>query len=133
MSLAEKLSGSLTSIWGLLKASMSAEARAAYIELQGTAGDLINENRELRRQTAELEDAFQFKDGLTFRRSSYWKGPEDTFENGPYCSGCWDAQHQAIRLHPTGDGHAQCPVCRVIIKGLPDSLSPKVEWTTLRR
>jgi hypothetical protein len=111
MNLAEKLSKSLSSFWNLVKTVGSMELRTAYLDLQGTAGDLINENRDLRRQVSDLQESLAFKETLVFRDGAYWSGTENTEAFGPYCPACWETKRLGVRMlqRPSFPGFAHCP------------------------
>jgi hypothetical protein len=133
MGLVDEAAGLAKTAVALARAEGLKDILAVLIELQIKTLDMTAEIRELRLETANLTEALKFKEAAVFRHNSYWTGPEDTIANGPYCSGCLNDKQKAIRLHPIGDGKARCPVCEVVIHGLPDSFSPKSVWATVRR
>jgi hypothetical protein len=124
MGLTDAFSESLSTLWVFVKASANAETLAAYNNLQMLSGDLISQNRELRAEVALTQESLRFQEGLVFRHNCYWMGPEDTQENGPYCSSCWDAKRLGVRLHLRGDHAAICPNCDVSVISLPEGISP---------
>ncbi len=105
----------------LLKASFEAarklgslEVQQKLLEAQQGALDLLDENRSLKEDNAELNRRLKTRGALRFHSNMYWIAGEDGIEEGPYCSGCYDTHGQLIRLHEVDGRLFGCLGCGVV-------------------
>jgi transposase-like protein len=75
---------------------------------------LFDENKELKRQAADLTEKLTFQASLTFRSPLYYATNDST----AYCPRCWEAERKAVHLirrDPTkydGIQYWDCLSCR---------------------
>jgi hypothetical protein len=81
------------------------------IQLQTETMEVQEEVRPLREQFRAGQEALRFEGTLEFRDNVYWGKGEGGSEDGPYCSRCWDATRQAVRLHQDRATMWKCPEC----------------------
>jgi regulator of replication initiation timing len=89
------------------------------VELQEQVYDVVTENRDLKEQNRTLQETLTTREQLTFRKNSYWNGQE-----GPFCSRCWDADGQLVRLHTQQGFYPRCPKCDHVAAD-PDQPPPR--------
>jgi hypothetical protein len=86
-------------------------------ETQLKLADRITETHELKEQVIDLQKKVKNLENpnlkLNFKDDAYY----DSENNGPFCTGCFDKNQQAIRLSETplvqrGFGKYECPVCK---------------------
>jgi len=115
--------GALTTLGQKLIALSAGEVRIAAQELilryQGLLSDLIEENRELRRQSRELQDKLAVKLAMTWREGMLWAVPPHGGEPEPFCPRCFEDAGKAIHLgrrHPVNSRPCLgCPNCKFIV------------------
>lgn len=76
------------------------------VELQEQVYTVVVDNRDLKERVQNLLTQLATRDQLVFRKNSYWRQDE-----GPFCSRCWDADSQLIRLHTRQGYDPRCPKC----------------------
>src|SRR4051812_21780022 len=76
------------------------------VELQEQVLALVNENRDLKDANRVLNDKLQMRRQMQFRENAYWHDAD-----GPFCSRCFDAESQTVRMHVRTGYYPQCPKC----------------------
>ena len=80
------------------------------LEVQKEAIDLLNENRELKEERAELLNKIKIKDQLLFDDNLYWLVEDNGKRNGPFCSRCWDVDQKLVRMkNDSNEFYFSCP------------------------
>jgi hypothetical protein len=81
------------------------DAQEKMLEMQKRIGDLEVDNKDLR-------EKLESKGKLKFEKNAYWIR-EEKGADGPFCSRCWDADKQLIRMQPCGNpAYFDCPNCK---------------------
>lgn len=88
------------------------------LELQVQIRELLDENHASKRRIRELEEGQSIQESLEFRHNMYWRRTASG-EEGPFCSGCWDAHRKLMRLLTLKNGVLSCPGCS---RGVPGSM-----------
>jgi len=85
------------------------ETQEKLLEMQKRINDLTEKNKK-------LEEDFKIKQTLISDGNLYWtEGTEN--RDGPFCTRCWDADHNLIRLHRSSvSSRVSCPNCDVVVK-----------------
>ena len=86
------------------------ELKETILNLKEQILTMREENLALKEQIASNNQ----KENLIFRDNMYWKKLEDGSEDGPFCSGCYDAKKTLIRMHVHQRGNI-CPSCKQLI------------------
>lgn len=111
------------------KKSKDPETQAALVELTAQLSEAIVENANVKGELATLQSRLvelkRSTDLLALRETRegmyYLKSPPAGFDEGPYCTGCWNVNDKVVRLL----FDATCPACKVHHK--PPDLSGFVE------
>ncbi len=96
----------------------------ANLELKSAIVDLKEQILELREENLRMKEKLSVKDSynMHFKNNMYYNILPDGTNDGPYCTACWDAKKQAVRMHCREDGYCNCPCCRQ--KVFLDNYSP---------
>ena len=73
------------------------ELQEKMLKFKTEALNYYEENHQLNEELRIANDKLKFKEKLRFEKNAYWYVEGDKIE-GPYCSGCWDKNKEAIRL-----------------------------------
>lgn len=111
------------------KKSKDPETQAALVELTAQLSEAIVENANVKAELATLQGRlaeFQRSMDLVATRETrngmyYLKSPPPGFDEGPYCTACWNVNDKVVRLL----FDATCPSCKVAHK--PPDLSGFLE------
>ncbi len=80
------------------------------LDLKSDAMDMLEENRKFRAELEEANQRLNIRDNLRFSFNMYYLPDKDGKRNGPFCSSCYDASQNLIRLH-SYKGFWGCPQC----------------------
>ncbi len=96
----------------------------ANLELKSAIVDLKEQILELREENLRMKEKLSVKDSynMHFKNNMYYNILPDGTNDGPYCTACWDAKKQAVRMHSCDQGHYECPSCKKEV--FLDSYSP---------
>jgi regulator of replication initiation timing len=87
------------------------------LDLQAEAMKLVGENTELKNEIRSLKEKLSLKETLKFRYNVYWRVKDDSKEEGPFCSKCWDTEEKLVHMIiKDDDSWARCPACRLAIE-----------------
>ena len=111
---------SISTIFDLIKAGATLEAREAIMKLREGALllqednlKLSQENRELRNDIEKLTKDLTFKKSLKFVHSAYYADGDKV----PFCPTCYEKEGKAIHLPMfRSDGGARCNACNSYTK-----------------
>lgn len=78
------------------------------LDLQAAIMEISEENRNLKRELADLQQKFIIKSNLKFENDRYFLIEGDK-KDGPFCSPCWDTKQLTVRLHDLHNGYLTCP------------------------
>jgi hypothetical protein len=98
----------------LTKAINNIEVQQQVIELQVQIMDMLEENRRLKEDLAELRASERQRKNLTVEDMTYWTN-EDGKTDGPFCTRCYDVDGKLVRMrkHDSVAGSGMtCPQCR---------------------
>ena len=74
------------------------EMQDLIFNAQRELGNAEDDNRELKRQLADLQEKQKLNDSLVFVENVYWKEiPPDALD-GPFCTTCWHQDQRLARL-----------------------------------
>ena len=89
------------SVYELLKAGASMEAKEQLMQLREEALDLQEQNLTLRERVRELVATLAQSDEMVTDRGVYWREGEQG-RDGPFCTRCHDVDTCAVRLQDYG-------------------------------
>jgi hypothetical protein len=75
------------------------EVQLAMMDLLQKQQLLIDENGELKKRNAFLEDAFDNKERLETHFNAYWVRVDENTLDGPFSTQQWDLERQLLRMH----------------------------------
>jgi hypothetical protein len=115
------------------KDDLGPEVREELVELQSALLDVKEnfiaareENSRLNEEVARLNSAAEIKDELEFRDDVYFHN-----NDGPYCSGCFDAKQVLVRVTQMGRQKRrmtgltfECPACQAMVGQRPPDRPP---------
>lgn len=78
------------------------ELQTKLLDMQLQAGEIIDENRQLKLKNEELEAALARKGRVEEHHGVYWESREDGFLEGPFSPHHWDMSGKLVRLNYTG-------------------------------
>lgn len=79
------------------------ETQEKLLEMQKKIIDLENENQKLKEQ-------LDIKDNLIYKEELYWL-KNGSYEDGPFCSRCWDVNKKLVRAKGRRNNGFICPEC----------------------
>lgn len=105
--------------WSDVKPALQVALRIGNVDPYNKIAALEERNRELRDRIGELEaeideleQALEWDEELQFSEGVYFgEGQIGGDAAGPFCSVCWDADDERIRLHDIGGGRFICRRC----------------------
>jgi len=80
------------------------------LDLQSDALDMLEENGRLKVELEQANQRLNIRDKLIFSCNMYYLPGKDGKKDGPFCSSCYDASQNLIRLH-SYKGFWGCPQC----------------------
>ena len=95
------------------------ELNRKILDLQAEAIELTEQNRQKDELIHKLKESLSLKGKLSLIDLAYYiLDYNEKVIDGPFCTQCFDADHQKYRLLPTakqglGHGWVQCPHCKV--------------------
>lgn len=92
------------------------EVQQQLIDLQGDVLELLEQNRQLQAENAELRDQLKTRGSIDFRDNFCWLTGDDGNEEGPFCSACWDDRGKLVHLHKF-QSYFGCHGCGVVQDG----------------
>src|SRR5438093_1108239 len=63
------------------------------LDLQREIFELVDENRELKTNVKQLNEALTINHELFFENNAYWR-KTDGLNDGPFCTHCWDRERK---------------------------------------
>lgn len=129
MGLIDEATGLAKTAVELAKAQGTKDLLAILIDLQIKTLELTADNRELRRELADVKEKLEFQGSLQYRDNLYWTGPGNSEREGPYCPTCWDSKKLALRMERRPvNSTVWCQNCQHSIK-----FGPEENWSDYRR
>jgi hypothetical protein len=77
--------------------SAVADVQVKLILAQQQIIEVLDENRRLKEQLAELQSARNLADAVSFHDGAYWRKREDSKEDGPFCPSCWELNSKLVQ------------------------------------
>lgn len=99
----------IKSIADITKQINDIELKSKIIDLQNEVYQLIEENHKLRIEKESGDEKVRLRESLVFEDNSYYLNKNNNLV-GPYCSPCFDASDNLVRLHEGSYGWL-CPIC----------------------
>ena len=100
-----------------------------YQQILKTMQNLLDMQKKLQRlekENTNLKEKLEIKKELKHKNHAYWIDKEGSLD-GPFCSRCWDADKQLIRLHPCGNpAYYSCPNCKAGSVMVKPELDPPI-------
>ena len=100
-------------------------ARENLQALREMLADMADERAELDRKLQQVAQSADLAEKMTRSSGVYWVRED----NDPWCPNCWEADHKAIHLNPSGlmGGRlVSCSRCEYSIN--LDNVSPPKKW-----
>ncbi|EHH1187278.1 hypothetical protein OTE47_004254 [Vibrio vulnificus] len=94
--------------------SLLADLNLELADTKLALAEVIEQNTKLKLEVNELKNSQGSNlSKLEYREFAYF----DSSDDGPFCSGCYEAKNQKIRLRKASPtfrtfGHHKCPVCK---------------------
>ena len=114
----------LKSIGKILQEAGKIEQYQQILEAQQELLEMQKQIQNLEKENTELKEKLKIKESLIYENNAYWISNEGK-KDGPFCSRCWDADKNLVRLHPCGNpAYYDCPNCKagpVLVKSDLDS------------
>jgi hypothetical protein len=107
----------------LMQAVDDPELLKNYMDLQGAAFELTEQIKEKDETIKQLEEALSLKGKFICKGSVYFIADENgEFIDGPFCTKCFDVDHNKCRIILTGRSDnptVQCLKCKVPFNSVP--------------
>ncbi|WP_414838888.1 hypothetical protein [Carnobacterium sp. TMP28] len=102
----------LTDAKNLASGANDLQLKGVLLDIQGAVYDLQEENKRLKEDNSDLKNAQRLTTELIFKDNAYYK-----WEEGPYCSACWDSKNLLVRMILEANGWneyfiGRCPHCK---------------------
>ena len=103
----------------------SVEIAQSLIDAQQSALDMMEQNRALKEEVAQLKQALELKGAVNFHGGAYWHEVEGK-RDGLFCSKCWDVNQKLVRIHHNTEQWFHCPSCEqlFVVPDGPDASPP---------
>jgi hypothetical protein len=113
----------LSAVAKLVQAVNNPELLKSYIDLESAAFELAQQIKEKDGTIERLEQALSLKEKLVCKGSAYFITNENgEFVDGPFCTRCFDVDHNKCRVVLTGrpdNPSVWCLKCKVPFNSLP--------------
>lgn len=115
----------------VLKEAGKIEQYRQILEVQEKLFEMQKRIAELEEENNKLQEQLQTKARLVPKDNMYYLEDGD----GPFCTGCWDAEHSLVRLHTNKNfDSATCPKCKTIARpGKAVIVPPRDTWRNSAR
>jgi hypothetical protein len=80
------------------------EAQMAMMDVLQKQQELIDDNRRLADEAANLREALEVSGSLEYRHSAYWRKTQDSRLDGPFLASGWDRDRRLVRMARWGRG-----------------------------